>query len=151
MPGVAKRVDNVRTRVESAYAGYFLRLDEQWESLEAQGKTDPDGKTSLQYVDGMINFMQRDMELRATLPAHALDMTEVQRFQLSEAVLAGRAVLLDDKFTLESCEHHFHSVRRQHVARELLLQRPVAGVVDVQFDFKVTTLAGFLWASYSWK
>lgn len=58
-----------------------------------------------------------------------------RRLALHQAEADAAADLRRMESTLQSCEHHFHSVRRQHSHREEMLTSPVAGELDIQLDF----------------
>ena len=57
-------VEGAFHQVRALDATYFENLDNHWNSLEAAGKTDPEGKTGLQFVRGAVNYIEKKMDAR---------------------------------------------------------------------------------------
>lgn len=55
--------------------------------------------------------------------------------ELREKELEALKILRGTLATLEACEHHFHSVRRQHYCREQLEVAMLPGTLLLQLDY----------------
>ena len=64
VPRVNQYVEGAFHQVRALDATYFENLDNHWNSLEAAGKTDPEGKTGLQFVRGAVNYIEKKMDAR---------------------------------------------------------------------------------------
>eukprot|EP00972_Heterocapsa_arctica_P103805 15299662-Heterocapsa_arctica.AAC.1 len=69
MPQVRACVSEVEGRLEQVAPRYLQPLREQWATLEARGRADPDGKLSKQYVVGLRAFIDRQGQARVAVPA----------------------------------------------------------------------------------
>ena len=82
-----------------------------------------DGKCSLQYVKGALQFIDKNMEQRLNTASSSRRGELARTHSLREKELQALKSLKQSKGLLEVCEHHFHSARRQHTAREELETR----------------------------
>ena len=124
-------------RVQSTEATYFAKLEEHWSSLVAAGKTDPDGKSSLQFVRGAVQYMNKTMEARSRMPDSAVPGARRHQLAMREAEVEALNELKPVQCLLESCEHHFHSLRRQHHCREEMEDKLPNPTVLLQLDYLV--------------
>eukprot|EP00435_Cladocopium_sp_Y103_P075602 s140_g60.t1 len=135
IPRVRKAVESALQHVLSVEAGYFAKMDAHWSGLEAAGKIDPDGKSSLQFVRGAINFINQTMQARASVPLANVAGERKGLMDLREGELAALGDLKSVLGLLEACEHHFHTVRRQHACREKMEEALPEDTVLLQLDY----------------
>ena len=133
LPALKRDLEASRGSVQSAQADYFEALDKHWEAMKADGRTDPDDRCSLQFVNFMKLFMDRRAAQRMrekTTPG-----TVARRQDLKEAEAAACNTMQKYKDILECCAHHFASVRRQHEHRESLEISLAKDACLIQLDF----------------
>lgn len=133
LPALRKDLDLARSQVESAQANYFESLDSHWEAMKRQGRTDADDQLSLQFVKFLKLFLDRNANERMRQPSARGTLELRQRLKEAEA----SAVSNISKYVevLESCSHHFQSVRRQHAQREHMEHNLPKDSVLIQLDF----------------
>ena len=143
VPKVRRIVEYAEKRILEHDKHYLDPMRKNWEGRVRQGTTDPDGKASLQYVNGLVHFLNREIDRRGGIPDSDVPRQTAAKNKAHDAANISRAELRQAKTELESCSHHFHSVRRQHQFREGMLAMPRVGEVDVQLDFKENVTVPF--------
>ena len=143
VPKVQRIVENAEKRILEHDKHYLDPMRKNWEGRVQQGTADPDGKASLQYVNGLVHFLTRQIDHRAVISDFYVPRQTAAKSKAHEAANISRAELKQAKTELESCSHHFHSVRRQHQFREGMLAMPRVHEVDVQLDFKENVTVPF--------
>lgn len=133
LPSLKRDIEASRSSVQQIQEDYFARLDEHWDAMKAQGRTDPDDRCSLQYVKFCKLYMDRCASTRMRQPS--APGTIARRQDLKEAEAAASTTLQKYQDILECCAHHFASVRRQHEARESLETLLAEDAVLVQLDY----------------
>ena len=135
VPRVEKSIESALRSVQTVEQGYFAKLDEFWSSMTAAGKTDPDGKSSLQFVRGAIQYIDKNMANRRGKRTPDVPGARKHLFDLRESELKALNDLKSVLSLLESCEHHFHSFRRQHNCREKMEEDLPPDSVIIQLDY----------------
>ena len=133
LPALRKDLTAAREQVENASSNYFSDLDAHWQAMKQHGRTDPDDALSLQYVKFFKLFLDKNAEERMRQPTPV--GTVASRQQLKEAEAAASSSLAKYVEILQSCSHHFHTVRRQHSQREAHEEKLPKDALLVQLDF----------------
>ena len=115
LPALRKDLTAAHEQVENASSNYFSDLDAHWQAMK-QHLSYPDDALSLQYVKFFKLFLDKNAEERMRQPTPV--GTVASRQQLKEAEAAASSSLAKYVEILQSCSHHFHTVRRQHSQRE---------------------------------
>jgi hypothetical protein len=118
LPDLRRTIQRSMGRLAALEPRYFAPFSAKWEELSQQGKTDPDGAASLQYVKALAAYIDRSHERRQgqRVPDEAGAMAHRMSLHIEEA--AARHDLEEALLVLRACEHHFSSVRRQHASRD---------------------------------
>ncbi|CAK9043983.1 unnamed protein product [Durusdinium trenchii] len=135
-PKISKGVERALHGVKAVQPSYFEPMRVHWENMQKIGRADPDGEASLQYVKGARQFIDNAMAARLrerTANRTAEELANL--FQLREAELVALTQLKELQSTLEVCEHHFHSVQRQHICREQWEEEMPEDSVLIQMDY----------------
>ena len=135
VPRVRKGVEKAFATMEAVDSSFFASLNEHWSSLLRAGKTDPDGRSSLQFVRGAIQYIDKNMQPRRGAPMVGQPGALRREHDLREAGLEALKELKSLLPVLEGCEHHFHSMRRQHRCREGMEEQLEEGVLLLQLDY----------------
>ena len=135
VPRVKQCVEGAFHRVRAVDATYFGKLDNHWNSLVAAGKTDPEGKTGLQFVRGAINYIDKNMDARRLKPTPSGKGVRQQLNALRQAEIEAFKTLKSTLSLLEGCEHHFQSFRRQHQCREKMEEELPSDTILLQLDY----------------
>ncbi|CAK8992137.1 unnamed protein product [Durusdinium trenchii] len=133
LPSARSDVELARATVQNEKPDYFQVMDAHWEGMEREGRTDPDGRASLQYVKFLKLFIDRTSDARqktATLPGTVRARQLLKESEATASSLLGKHVSV-----LECCSHHFTGVKRQHDRRELLEKKLPKRTLVVQMDF----------------
>eukprot|EP00435_Cladocopium_sp_Y103_P031476 s1340_g8.t1 len=133
LPALRRDLDKGRGQIIAVHTPYFNSMDEHWASMEAAQRTDPDGQLSLQYVKFMKLFIDKTAADRLRVPSQPGTVT--WRQQLKEAEAAASDTLKKYVGILESCVHHFSTVRRQHQTREQQENHLPEKSLLIQLDF----------------
>ena len=135
VPKVRKAISEALLQITKVAPDYFATLEKMWAEWEAAGQTDPDGKCSLQYVRTAVEHIDATLAARRRTPVSNQPSARSFRLELKEAEAKASNLLKGELQTLEACEHHFHSWRRQHRERERLETELPATAVLVQLDY----------------
>ena len=135
VPRVKQYVEGAFHQVRALDATYFENLDNHWNSLEAAGKTDPEGKTGLQFVRGAVNYIEKKMDARRLKTTPSGKGVRQHLNALREAEIEALKSLKSTLSLLEGCEHHFHSFRRQHHCREKMEEELPGDTLLLQLDY----------------